>query len=583
MRFLADYLRWVSAICVLAGCGLVGRAGLADDTPNDSRPNIIVILSDDMGYSDIGCYGGEIKTPNLDRMAANGLRFTQFYNTGRCCPTRASLLTGLYPHQAGVGWMVEDEGVPGYRGEMNRNSVTIAEVLRAAGYGTYQVGKWHVTQKVNPQAEDEKFNWPLQRGFDHCYGLINGASSMWDPNSLIRDNQLITCRNDTAYQPSQPYHVTDAFADNACSFVAQHDFDTKPMFMYVAFTAAHWPLHARPETIAKYDGVYDNGYEAIRQSRLVRMKELGVISQATTITNRSGDWDKVPDKVWEAACMEVYAAMIDQMDSGIGRLVQQLEERGQLDNTIILFMQDNGGCQEGAGRDPNPKNVSDVVDAAKFKTIPDDVLHYFTSRPNQTRDGRPVKSGHVMPGPADTFLGYGQNWANVSNTPLREYKHFVHEGGISTPLVVQWPKGIAAKNELRHEPSHLIDIMATCIDLADASYPTEFKGNKIIPMEGTSLHAAFENKTLERETLFWEHEGNRAIRMGNWKLVAKGKMKDRELPVKWELYDIAIDRNENNDLSRDNPELVLKMSEMWDACAHRTSVYPCPKPVESGK
>ncbi|MEZ6093472.1 MAG: arylsulfatase [Pirellulaceae bacterium] len=541
-------------------------------------PNIVLILADDMGYSDVGCYGGEIETPNLDRLAANGLRFTMFYNTGRCCPTRACLLTGLYPHMTGVGWMMDDQGEQGYRGNLNDSCVTIAEVLRPAGYGTYQVGKWHVTRFVNPQNDSEKANWPTHRGFDDCYSLINGASSMWDPNTLVRTDDFVTCKNDPQYQPVEPYHITDAFSDNAVQFIERHDFDAKPMFMYLAYTSAHWPLHARERDIAKYQGQYDAGYEAIRQTRLKRMIDLGVIAPDTQITNRSGKWEDVPDPEWEADCMEVYAAMIDQMDQGIGRVIASLEQKGQLDNTLIMFMQDNGGCQEGCGRQPDPAKVNPRAESPTLKPIADDQVHYFTSKPEQTRDGWPVRQGHVTPGPADTYIGYGQNWANVSNTPLREYKHFVHEGGISTPLIVHWPRGFAGTNELRHQVSHLIDIMATCVDVGNANYPSNVSDTKIHPMCGTSLRPAFLDQPLPSRTIFWEHEGNRALREGDWKLVAKGPASDRTREVKWELYNIANDRNENHDLSEQYPEQLNKMIQSWEAEAQRTWVYPCPLP-----
>ncbi|MEO2027791.1 MAG: sulfatase-like hydrolase/transferase [Fuerstiella sp.] len=256
--------------------GGLHNASAAHAAKPGGQPNIIIIMSDDMGYSDIGCYGGEIQTPVLDGLAKQGLRFTQFYNTGRCCPTRASLLTGLYPHQTGIGHMMDDKGIDGYRGDLNRSCVTIAEALKPAGYATYMVGKWHVTKHTHPEDEADKFNWPLQRGFDRYYGIINGASSLWDPNSLTRDNRPITIRNDAVYQPSEPYHFTDAISDNASMFINQHD-GSKPFFMYVAYTAAHWPMHARERDIAKYDGQYDAGYEPIRQTRLEKMKQLGVV------------------------------------------------------------------------------------------------------------------------------------------------------------------------------------------------------------------------------------------------------------------------------------------------------------------
>lgn len=539
----------------------------------DDRPNIIVIMSDDMGYSDIGCYGSEIKTPLLDSLAANGLRFTQFYNTGRCCPTRAALLTGLYPHQAGIGHMMDDRGVDGYRGELNKSCVTIAEVLKPAGYATYAVGKWHVTKHTFPEAEEQKFNWPLQRGFDRYYGIINGASSLWDPNSLTRDNQPITIVNDADYQPEDPYHFTDAVNDNAVKFIREHD-AAKPFFMYVAHTAAHWPMHARPRDIAKYDGNYDQGYEPIRRTRFEKMKKLGVITSDTELSPLVGDWDKIDDKEWEAACMEVYAAMVDQMDQGIGRIVKALKDKGAFDNTLILFLQDNGGCAETGGRSPNGLRKVRAV-GPTLPPIAADLQHYQKSTPNQTRDGWPVLRGHVMPGPADTYIGYGRNWANVSNTPFREYKHYVHEGGISTPLIAHWPRGIRARNELRSEPSHLIDLMATCVDLGQAKYPKQFKGQAITAREGRSLKPVFAGKSLKREQIFFEHEGNRALRAHDWKLVAKGRHGQDD--VKWKLFNIRNDRSELHDLSTKQPERFEEMKARWAKKAAEVQATPWPE------
>jgi arylsulfatase A-like enzyme len=549
-------------MAVLIGAALLTSSAVA------KQPNIIIIMSDDMGYSDIGCYGGEIETPVLDGLSREGLRFTQFYNTGRCCPTRATLLTGLYPHQTGIGHMVADKGLDGYRGDLNNHCVTIAEVLKPAGYSTYMIGKWHVTKHTHPKEESDKFNWPLQRGFDHYYGIINGASSLWDPNSLTRGNQPITIKNDPVYQPTEPYHFTDAVSDNATMYIEEHD-AAKPFFMYVAYTAAHWPMHARERDIAKYRGRYDAGYEPIREERLKKMKKLGVVEPHAKLSPTVGDWDAVNDKRWEAACMEVYAAMVDQMDQGIGRIVQSLEKKGQLDNTLILFFQDNGGCAESCGR----KGTGPLVQRGSKPTlelIPDDVSHYKSSRPEQTRDGWPMLQGHVMPGPADTYIGYGRNWANVSNTPHREYKHYVHEGGISTPFIAHWPAGIKAKNELRTEPSHLIDLMATCVDLAGANYPSKFKGKSIQSMEGKSLVPVFGNQTLAREAIYWEHEGNCAVRMGDWKLVAKGRNS------KWELYNVAADRSELNNLVAVHPERTEAMATMWQGYAERAQVVPYP-------
>ncbi len=531
------------------------------------RPNIIVILADDMGYTDIGCYGGEIDTPNLDKLAAGGLRFTQFYNTGRCCPTRASLLSGLYPHQADVGHMMSE--ISGaYLGNLAKDCVTIAEALKPAGYSTYLSGKWHVTRHVNPKNESEIYNWPLQRGFDRFYGTIHGAGSFFDPNSLTRGNRHISPQADPEYKP-ETYYYTDAISDNARRYIKEHDKD-EPFFMYVAYTAAHWPLHAFPEDIAKYEGKYDDGYAPIRVARYKRAMELGVIGGNSKMSPQFGDWEAQPDKEWESACMEVYAAMVDRLDQGIGKIVSTLEDERMLENTLILYMQDNGGCQEPYGRKINGPRVER---GERFSPMSPTELQYDMT-PKKSRDGYATRRGHVMPGPADTEIGYGENWANVSNTPFRMYKHFVHEGGISTPLIVHWPKGISAKNELRHTPSHLIDVMATCVEVSGGKYPKTYNGNAIQPMEGKSLVRVFENKEIERDYLFWEHEGNRAIREGDWKLVAKGRHGQDD--VKWELYDLSKDRSELNDLSESHPEKKANLIALWTEQAKRTEVLPWP-------
>jgi arylsulfatase A-like enzyme len=533
------------------------------------RPNIVVILSDDMGYSDLGCYGGEIATPNLDALAAGGLRFTQFYNTARCCPTRASLLTGLYPHQAGVGHMMEDRGTDGYRGDLRRDCPTIAESLKPAGYRTYAVGKWHVTRFI--AANGSKHNWPLQRGFDRYYGTLQGGGSYFDPASLCRDNTLVTPFSDLEYVPATFYY-TDALSDHAARFISDHTLGhaDKPFFMYVAYTAAHWPMHALPKDIAKYKGKYDGGYEPIRKARLEKGTKLGVMDPQWGVTPPAEEWDNVTNKPWEAACMEVYAAMIDRMDQGIGRIVAELKRTGQLENTLILFLQDNGACAELMGRSPqaNHPNIPRPEKPTLPRMEPDAFLPQV-SVPPQTRDGYPVRMGtNVMPGAGDTYLAYGRGWANVSNTPLREYKHWVHEGGISTPLVAHWPSKIRAKGELRHQPGHLIDVMATCLDLAGAKPLERFGERPAPPPEGKSLVPAFEGKPIERDALYWEHEGNRAVRVGKWKLVAKGP------GAKWELYDVAADRCELHDLAGQQPERAKELTAKWEAWAKRANVLP---------
>ena len=552
-------------LLTLLAAGLFPASAWA--TEPGPKPNIIVIMSDDMGYSDLGCYGGEINTPNLDALAAGGLRFTQFYNTARCCPTRASLLTGLYPHQTGVGHMMDDKGVDGYRGDLNRRCATIAEVLRPAGYRSYAVGKWHVTRYTAP--DGPKHNWPLQRGFDRYYGTIQGAGSFFDPSTLVRDNTMISAFADPEYQPKL-YYYTDAISDHAVRFIADHvrDHSDQPFFLYVAYTAAHWPMHALPEDIARYRGKYDVGYEPVRKARFAKGVKLGTIDPQWGLAPPAEDWDKVADKKWEAAGMEVYAAMVDRMDQGIGKIVAELRRTGRLDNTLILYLQDNGGCAELMGRAaakdrPNgPRAEKPSLPPMRPEELQKGIV------PNQTRDGYPVRMGpKVLPGPADTYLAYGRGWANVSNTPFREYKHWVHEGGISTPLIVHWPARIKARGELRHQPGHVIDLMATCVDVAGARYPTELHGNPITPLEGKSLVPAFDGQPIEREALFWEHEGNRAVRMGDWKLVAKHGRP-------WELYNIKADRSELKDLADRHPERVRAMVAAYESWAKRCGVEP---------
>ena len=565
---------WGLAILWSVGLGIWGIAAAAA-----AKPNLIYILADDMGFSDLGCYGSEIATPHLDALAAGGLRFTQFYNTARCCPTRASLLTGLYPHQAGIGHMVDSKkSGPGYQGDLNRNCITIAQALKPAGYRNYLVGKWHVTPLTPDRQNPSKHNWPLQRGFDRFYGTIHGAGSFFDPNTLTRDNQFISPHADPEYRPAE-YYYTDAISDHAVRFIREHTQQSadKPFFMYVAYTAAHWPMHAKQNDIAKYQGRYDGGYEPIRAARWTKAKQLGLVDPKWPLTPASGAWADVTDKAFETRCMEVYAAMIDCMDQGIGRIIAELKARGQFENTLICYLQDNGGCAEGMGRGTQRP----ATPRADQPTLPPLAKDYLQPAmiPTQTRDGYPVRQGYgVLPGGADTYIGYGREWANVSNTPFREYKHWVHEGGISTPLVAHWPKGISARGELRHQPGHLIDLMATAVDLAGAKYPAELNAEHIAPMEGVSLRAAFENKPLPRtQPIFWEHEGNRAVREGDWKLVARGP------GGKWELYNLAADRTETRDLASAEPAKLKELLAKWETWAKRANAIPWPHLPQYGE
>lgn len=513
------------------------------------KPNIVIIMADDMGFSDLGCYGGEIQTPNLDQLASDGLRFTQFYNAARCCPSRASLLTGLYAHQTGLGYMTgNDYGLPGYRADLNEHCVTIAQVLKSAGYHTYMAGKWHVTRSI--LEDGARDNWPLQRGFDKFYGTLIAAGSYWDPITLMRDNDFI--------KPEGDYYYTEAISENAVEFIQDSE-PADPFFLYIAYTAPHWPMHAREETIARYKGRFSKGWDSLRLERYERMLEMGILLPEWSLspgdTMKSGPWKNALHKDWEERRMEVYAAMIDHLDQGVGQIVEALEKKGELKNTLIFFLSDNGG------EDLEHRN-GEIGNTGK----PWNIMVYV---PLKTRDGRDVIAGDipgVMPGPDDTYQGYGQ-WANFSNTPFRKYKTYVHEGGISTPFIVHWPEGIHARNEWRTQPAHIIDIMPTCLEVAGVDYPSEFQDKQITPVEGLSLLPVFENEPSEHEALFWEHEGNRAVRKGQWKLVS-------EFPEGWELYDLEADRTELNNLAGQYPDKVKELEKLYNDWTERCNVVP---------
>ncbi len=504
------------------------------------RPNIILILVDDMGFSDIGCYGSEIETPNIDRLASQGVRFTQFYSCARCCPSRASLLTGLYPHQAGIGHMVDQAGpAPGYVNDLSPRSRTIAQVLKGAGYQTGMAGKWHVTPVTQSH-----HNWPLQRGFDRYYGIIHGAADYFNPVTL-------TLGNDPAPPTGPDYYFTDALGDYAVRFLDEFSQRPDPFFLYTAFTAPHWPLHARPDDIRKYEGRYRKGWDALREERHARQLQLGMLPKRWDLTARDARipaWKDAPDQAWQSRRMEVYAAMVHRMDQNVGRILDKLKETGRERNTLVLFMSDNGACAEEAT--PGWRG-----------------LHI----PKTTRDGRPVRVGNVpsvMPGAEDTFQSYGIPWANASNTPFRLYKHWVHEGGISSPLLMRWPEKIAPRRTWVGGPGHFIDAMATCVDVSGAKYPPDSGGEGVIPIEGRSLLPLATHSAGQAErSLFWEHEGNKAMRRGPWKLV-------RKFPGEWELYNMEEDRTELKDLAGNFPARTKEMVAAWQAWADRAGVLP---------
>ena len=536
MRSVLSLLVFLQLPLVLSGC----------ESP-DERPHIIIIMADDMGFSDIAPYGGEIRTPHLQTLAAEGARFSQFYNNARCCPTRASLLTGLYPHRSGIGHMVYDAGYEGYQGDLSEESATIAEVLGAAGYKTYMSGKWHVTKQMGHWSGDSlrsKETWPVQRGFERFYGTILGAGSFFDPVTL-------TWQNEPLPSPEGNYHYTDAISDTAVSFIDQHiQTSDAPLFMYVSYTAPHWPLHAHPSDVAAYAGTYDKGWDQIREDRIHRMRAIGLLDSSAGLTPRDPrvpEWTDLDDvaRRWYIRAMEVYAAQVEQMDQGIGRILNKLAENGLDSNTLVMFLADNGGCAEVLSANWNGLFLTD-----------------------STRDGRPVTIGNefkdTLPGDEDTYMSYGIGWANASNTPFRMYKHWVHEGGIATPFIVRWPRFFDGGGAFVDEPGHVIDLMSTAIEAAGAVYPTDR-----IPLAGKSLLPALEQKAIERDALFWEHEGNRAVRQGKWKLVAQHNQP-------WELYDLEADRSELNDLINVHPEVaraLIDAYEQW-AVTNRVRSWP---------
>jgi len=530
----------------------------------DNRPNIVLIMADDLGFSDVGCYGSEIHTPNIDYMAAHGIKYTRFYNTSRCCPTRASLLTGLYNQRAGIGNMTDKEDEPGYLGHLSENSVTIAEVLKNAGYHTAMSGKWHVSNTIGQKDAKEQMKWlnhqsehpefsplaqyPTNRGFEKFFGTIWGVIDYYDPFSLVSGTTPI--KN----VPKNYYH-TDAINDTAAAYIKQFSKDDKPFFLYVAENAPHWPLMALPEDIAKYKDTYTVGWDTIRVRRYRRLVKAGIIDPAKApLSARFQNelkWENNPDKEWDAAAMEVHAAMIDRMDQGIGRIIKALKETGKLDNTLIIFLSDNGASNEnctayGPGFD----------------------------RPNQTRTGEKIAydlKKQIIPGAETSYASIGQRWANVANTPYRYWKAESYEGGVHTPMIAYWPKGITAKaGSLSAQLGHVKDFMATFVELAKTKYPTQYKGHAIMPTQSISLAGSFKGRLTDDEPLFNEHYGARYVRYQGWKMVSLAK------DTTWNLYHIKDDATEINDVSAANPDKVKELAAMWHQWAVQNKVYPKP-------
>ncbi|MEZ6053151.1 MAG: arylsulfatase [Planctomycetaceae bacterium] len=476
------------------------------------RPNIVLIMCDDMGWSDIGCYGGEIRTPNIDRLAAEGMRFTQFYNNAKCTTTRASLITGLYPRRSGR--LLKD------------NMVTIPEVLATAGYYSALSGKWHLGSEAPTR--------PSDRGFDHYYGLLDGCCNFHNParpDPEFKGGRVRWFGEDDVRITEFPedFYTTDAFTDDACETIEGAVKQKQPFFLHVCYTAPHYPLHALEEDIARYRGKYNIGWHELRRRRHERQLAMGLIDSSWELPPPDKEvtpWDEIDNQAYFAELMAVYAAMVDRMDQGIGRILDKLDEHDITDNTVVMFLSDNGGCAEKPGG-------------------------FDYSR---------------TPGVEEFYTACGPGWAYAQNTPFRRWKQWVHEGGISTPFIVRWP-GVVEANSMSNAVGHIIDVLPTCADITGAEYPETHNGHDILPVEGLTLRPLFEGNTRTgHETLYWEWTGNRAIRQGNWKLCW-----DKTVQA-WELYNLPQDRTEMHNLADENPEVVKQLSDMWFAWADETEV-----------
>ncbi|WP_145286509.1 arylsulfatase [Pirellulimonas nuda] len=493
----------------------------------EPRPNFVVILADDMGFSDIGPYGSEIPTPSLDRLAAGGLCFSQFYNTGRCCPTRASLLTGHYSHRAGIGHMTADDRLPGYRGHLRQDCATFAEVLREAGYFTAMTGKWHVGHRPGQR--------PTDRGFRRSLNLAAGG--VYYPCESSKCQLFLDGERIANVDPRLPenWYATDLWTDYGLKFVDEALSEGAPFLLYQAHTAPHFPLQADAIDIDRFRGNYRRGWEQLAQERLGRQRRSGLIDaswQPAPLPDEISRWVSLSDEEKDRFdhLMSVYAAVVARMDQSIGNLLKGLEDRGALDNTVVIFCSDNGGNAE-AGPSGRTKGNPTTADSAWF---------------------------------------CGQSWAHLQNTPFRLYKHHNHEGGIATPLIVHWPVGIKSKG-WRRQPAHMIDIAPTLIDLAKTTWPDTIRDRHVSPPAGISLAPVIQmpNQAADR-SIFWEHEGNAAIRTGDLKLVRNGVGSD------WELYDITNDRTESNDLSSSRRPDVDRLSQLWSEWAEQSNVLPAP-------
>ena len=509
----------------------------ASTSPGDGRPNVIVILADDLGFSDLGCFGGEIATPNLDRLGRAGVRHSAFYNTARCSPSRASLLTGRDPHETGIGILTEDDrAVGGYPGTISDRWPTMAEHLKAAGYQTCLSGKWHLSSDTTTPND----SWPTRRGFDEFYGILMGADHYFHPIGLYHNEEKLPS------PAGDGYYLTDAVSEHARRWISQRS-DRSPYFLYLAYTAPHWPLHAPEADIARYSGVYEQGWDVLRARRRQRLLDEQLLNESAALSERDPNqpaWSVAPDQEWEARRMAVYAAMVTAMDRGIGAVLDAVEARGELDRTMVIFLSDNGGCAEVLPPGGRPL--------------------FRTRQRTETVDGAPMRIGStpdIWPGGPDTYTSYGQAWANLSNSPFRLYKRWVHEGGIATPFIASWPDGGLANGTVVDQPFQLTDILPTVLAAAQ-SPPADGRG--------ISMLDAWRGRAGPADhVLYWEHIGNCAIRDHGWKLV-------REAGQDWELYRIDTDRTELNDLVAEHPRRAGELTGRWLRWAESVGVLPWP-------
>ena len=510
-------------------------------------PNIVLILADDLGFSDVGCYGGEIPTPHIDALAASGVRMAQFYNTARCSPSRASLLTGRHPHEVGIGVLTTPSLPDGYPGDLAPGSATIAELLSRAGWHTWMSGKWHLSSDTRTPSP----SWPTRRGFDLFFGTLAGCSSYFAPQTLTRGEEPA---DDAG---SEGFYYTDAIANEAATWIDERSSrgEENPFFLYLPFTAPHWPLHAKTEDIEANRGRFDAGWDRLREARLRRLVAEGILDPSTELSQRDPSqpsWNDAPDKDWQARRMEVYAAQIEAMDRGIGRVLEAIERSGEMDDTLVIFLSDNGGCAE-------------ELPIGSLETFREkDVV--MGGRGPANLSVRVGNSPDLVPGGADSYASYGVPWANLSNTPFRQYKRWVHEGGISAPFIVSWPNGGVVGGRVVQTAYQLVNVLPTLLDAAGVAAPDDAP-------EGDSMLPALRGEDAEEATLYWEHIGNAAIRRGRWKLV-------REYPGPWELYDIHADRTEQHNRAVEFPDVVEELSLEWQRWADRVGVVPWDLMVE---